>query len=315
MEFLELLQREKQIALTHKHEIGMGPPALSQELLDAVERKVLDLAYATASPSQKLDLYLPPRQNGPAPVILHFHGGAFRMGDKRDINAVPMLYGLCRGYAVVSAEYRKSGEARFPAMVYDAKAAVRWIYAHAEEYGLDSSRIAVWGPSSGGWLSSFVAVTNGESAFEDRSMGWSDAPSRVHACVDWCGPCGGFLNMDPAFEHSGSGVADHSGPDSPESLFLGAHIVEVPELVQLACPMSHVKADAPPFLIVHGEIDQVVPLEQSLDFCARIRQVAGEERARLHIHKGGLHHGAAWYLEESVIQMALDFLDESLGRS
>ena len=161
MEFIEMLRRENHISVTEKHKIGMGPPKLSPEFLDAVKVKVLDAAYCQASPSQKLDLYLPnERAEERVPVIIHLHGGAFRVGDKREVNCIPMLYGLDRGYAVVSAEYRKSGEARFPAMVYDAKTIVRWVYAHAEEYGLDTGRIALWGPSAGGWLSSFTKVSS-----------------------------------------------------------------------------------------------------------------------------------------------------------
>lgn len=292
---------------------SVEPPKLAAEILDSIREKYLDVSYCDESESQKLDLYLPEGREGKRlPVIVHFHGGAFMMCTKRDDSVEPMLRGLDRGYAVVSAEYRKSGEARFPAMVYDAKAVIRWVRANAERYGFDTERIAVWGPSSGGWLSSFVAVTNDNPAFEDPGQGNAGCSSHVHACVDWCGPCAGFLKMDEAFRASGAGVPDHDGPESPESLFLGAQITKVPELVRLASPIAHVGADTVPFLIVHGGADQVVPVEQSIAFAGAINAAAGEGRARLRIAEGMLHHGDPWYHEQWVSDLCLDFLDEVL---
>ena len=293
----------------------MGPPPLDQAILDAIPDKYLDIHYCDESDEQRLDLYLPtPRPEGLLPVIIHFHGGAFMMCTKRDDSLEPMLRGLQRGYAVVSAEYRKSGEARFPAMVYDAKTVIRWVRAHAEEYGFDTERLALWGPSSGGWLSSFTAVTNHNPAFENLDQGYAAFASHVHACVDWCGPCGGFLAMDEAFKASGAGVPDHNDPMSPESQFLGAPITNVPELVRLACPMSHVTKDVVPFLILHGGADPIVPVEQSKDFHASIVAIAGADRAKLHIAPGKPHHGDPWYHEMWVSDMCLDFLDEVFGR-
>ncbi len=288
------------------------PPKLSQVILDSIKEKYLDIPYCSMSESQKLDLYMPEAHEGKCPVIVHFHGGAFMMCSKRDDSLEPMLRALDRGYAVISAEYRKSGEAIYPAMVHDAKTVIRWVRANAEKYGFDTRRIAVWGPSSGGWLSSYIAVTNGDPAFEDLSMGYADYSSHVHACVDWCGPCGGFLNMDKAFRESGDGIADHDAPFSPESKFLGQHIVKVPELCELTDPRSHVKADTVPFIIVHGGADPVVPKEQSISFAQAINAAAGEERAELHIVPGKPHHGDPWYHELWLSELCLDFLDKAL---
>jgi len=288
-----------------------GPPALAQEILDGIQEKYLDVPYSDASPAQTLDLYLPnERDESPLPVIVHFHGGAFMMCSKRDDSVEPMLRGLDRGYAVVSAEYRKSGEARYPAMVYDAKAVIRWVRANAEKYHFDTEHIAVWGPSSGGWLSSYVAVTNDNPAFEDLSMGNAGCSSHVHACVDWCGPCAGFLAMDEAFRKSGLGIPDHNEPMSPESQFLGAPITKVPELTRLASPIAHVSADTVPFLIIHGGADAVVPTEQSIAFYEALKEAGAD--ARLHIAEGKPHHGDPWYHETWVSDMCLDFLDEIL---
>lgn len=124
-------------------------PLLPKAQLDAIQHKYLDVPYCDQSENQVLDIFLPDHGEKPYPVILHVHGGAFMIGTQRDDNVEPMLRALDRGYAVVSVQYRRSGEARFPAFVFDAKAAVRFVRASAKEYGFDPDRIAAWGPSSG----------------------------------------------------------------------------------------------------------------------------------------------------------------------
>ena len=145
-------------------------------------------------------------------------------------------------------------------------------------------------------------------------MGNADYSSDVQACVDWCGPCAGFLRMDEMFRKSGAGEPSHDALDSPESLFLGAPIPTVPELVNLASPIAHVTKNVPPFLILHGGADAVVPVEQSIAFAEKINAVAGTGRARLHVEPGKPHHGNPWYHEQWVSDMSLDFLDEVFGR-
>ena len=286
---------------------------LSQEFLDSIEHKQLDIHYCDDSPMQILDLYWPNQESDkPYPLIIHTHGGAFANGDQRENNAEPMLRGLERGYAVASIQYRRSREALFPAQVYDAKAAVRWLRANAERLNLDPERFAAWGPSSGGWLASMLGVTAGNPAFEDPEQGNPDVSSAVQAVVDWCGPCGGFLEMDAAFRASGLGEATHDLPDSPESRFLGRAITEIPELVRMACPCTYVHRDMPPVFIVHGGADQVVPVEQSIRFRDAIVAAAEEDRVHLHIVEGKLHHGDPWYHEPWVADECLDFLDDVL---
>ena len=287
---------------------------LTQEFLDQIERKFLDLSYCGDSPMQILDLYLPDEKKFPGlyPVIVHTHGGAFANGDQRENNAEPMLRGLERGYAVASIQYRRSREALFPAQLWDAKAAVRYLRANAEKYHLDTGRFATWGPSSGGWLASMVGVTAGNPAFEDPAQGNPEYSSAIQAVVDWCGPCGGFVEMDAAFRKSGLGEATHDEPDSPESRFLGHAIPEIPELVRLACPCTYVNENTPPVYIVHGSIDQVVPVEQSVTFYNTIIERCGAGRAHLHVVEGKLHHGDPWYHEPWVADECLDFLDRVL---
>ncbi len=182
--------------------------------------------------------------------------------------------------------------------------------ANANKLNLNPNAFSVWGPSSGGWLVSMLGVTENEKAFEDKSMGYENFSSKVNAVVDWCGPCGNFLNMDKAFAISKLGLTDHNDENSPESLFLGHKITQVSELCRLSAPISYVSKNSAPTFIVHGSIDQIVPVEQSIDFYNALRSVGAQ--AEIFIAEGKLHHGHPWYHEKWVSDMCLDFLDKYL---
>ena len=128
---------------------GFVPPKIDA---NKYKRKWLDIPYASQSPAQKMDIYLPDEGDGPFPVIMQVHGGAFMLGSKGEVVSEPMIQGIYLGYAVADINYRLSGEAIFPALVYDGKAAVRFLRANAAQYHLDGSRIAAWGQSAGGHL-------------------------------------------------------------------------------------------------------------------------------------------------------------------
>ena len=102
----------------------------------------------------------------------------------------------------MSINYRLSGEAKFPAPVQDAKAAVRWIRANAQRHHFDPNRIAAWGSSAGGYLAMMLGTSAGVETLEDRSMGNPDQPSNIQAVVDWFGPTD-FLKMDEQLAESG----------------------------------------------------------------------------------------------------------------
>lgn len=114
-----------------------------------IKRKWLDIAYANLSPAEKLDIYLPSEGDGPLPVIISIHGGAFMFGDKAAEQLNPMLKGLNHGYAIVSINYQMSGEAIFPANINDVKTAICCVKANATKYKFSPKRIALWGGSAG----------------------------------------------------------------------------------------------------------------------------------------------------------------------
>ena len=310
--------------MTHDSELAeslqrafLGPhPPESKADTDHIKRKFLDLPYAPLSPAQRLDIYLPDEGDGPFPVIVSIHGGAFLRCDKADGQVLPMLEGLKRGYAVAAVNYRLSGEAKFPAQVHDVKAAVRWIRAEAARYGLDPRRIAAWGGSAGGYLATMLGLTGGVKELEDLSLGNPEQSSDVQCVVDWYGPTD-FLQLDDWLNESGlppQPGMEHNAAHSPESLLLGEQITLVPDRVQAANPETYITAAAPPFMVQHGTGDSVIPVRCSINLAARIAQVAGSEMVQLDLIEGANHADPRFEAPDNV-QKVLDFLDRHLKRA
>ncbi|MFN8490984.1 MAG: alpha/beta hydrolase [Caldilineaceae bacterium] len=218
-----------------------------------------DLPYVTnGHERQKLDLYLPDAGDN-LPLLIWVHGGAFRMGSKegKEFDPVPLEY-VDQGYAVASLNYRLSQHAIFPAQIEDCKAAVRWLRAHAAQYRLDPNRFGAWGPSAGGHLVSMLGTAGHVAEFEVGEH--LDVSSCVQCVVDYFGPTD-FLQMDT--QRLPDGMV-HNPPDSPESELVGGPIQENKEKTARANPVTYVTAAAPPFLVVHGNQDPLVPYGQSV---------------------------------------------------
>lgn len=200
----------------------------------------------------KLDILRPRfRRPHPVPAILHLHGGAWVMYGKWP----PANVFLARaGFVTVSADYRLAPGAVFPAQLQDARAAVRWLRAHAAELGVDPGRIGAWGVSAGAHLAGLLGTAAG-AALED-----ADAEGSAH--VQAVGNVSGVMDfLDPAFNF---------GPE-PLPLF-GAPLAECLELATLASPVAHVTADAPPFLHLHGVLDDEVSVSQARRMHAALQQ-------------------------------------------
>ena len=266
-----------------------------------------DVTYASASPTQKLDVYLP-AGDGPFPVVIDVHGGGFMMGDKSNPAGTDEL--LANGYAVASVDYRLSGEAKAPAQIQDIKAAVRFLRANAGEYKLDSQRFAAFGQSAGGDLVALLGTSCGVEALEGVDLGNTDQSSCVQAVVDWFGPTD-FLQMDQQFAGT-SCPANHDDASSPESQLVGAPIQTVPDKVQLVNPITYVSAKAPPFLIQHGTADCNVPPQQSQLLYDALAPVIGAENVTLTLLEGA-GHGGAQFSDAANMQLVLDFLATNLN--
>jgi acetyl esterase/lipase len=276
----------------------------------AIKNKWLNIAYAENSPAQQLDIYLPETGEGPFPVIVSIHGGAFRMGDKGDVQVAPMLEGLKRGYAVVSINYRLSGEAIFPAQIQDVKAAIRWIKANAKKYKLNANKLATWGGSAGGHLASLAGTSGDVKELEDITQGNANFSSRIQAVVDWFGPIN-FNTMDAQFKVSAKGKTDHDDANSPESELVGKKITDAFDLVKRANPATYITKDDPPFFIEHGTLDHLVPTEQSIDFATALEKILGKEKVTLKLLEGA-GHGTPQFGTKENLDSVFNFLDKLL---
>ena len=208
---------------------------------------------------QVLDLYLPEKSEGPLPLVIWIHGGAWAAGNKDGCPPLGAGY-VQRGYAVASINYRLSQHAIFPAQIEDCKAAIRWLRAHATDYGIDPDHFGVAGSSAGGHLVALVGTSGDVTAFD---LGANlDVSSRVQAVADYYGPTD-FVQMD-ANAVKGARLV-HDDPKSPESRLIGGPIQEPAnyEKVQAANPITYVTSDDPPFVIIHGDVDPMVPHHQS----------------------------------------------------
>jgi acetyl esterase/lipase len=228
------------------------------------------LVFSTVGGKDLLaDVYLPQGLSGKLPVILWLHGGGWRLGDRRLGPDLKRFFAE-RGFAMVSIDYRLSGDAIFPAQAVDVKTAIRWIRSVAGRFSFDENRIGVWGSSSGGHLAACAALAAPEVFASEEHKEFSSA---VQAVVDGYGPTD-FSQMDaarPAPVQSDSDrestavqkAINTGGADSFESLLIGAPVSTAHEAVQRANPITYVRSGAPPFLILHGQSDVLVPWQQS----------------------------------------------------
>jgi acetyl esterase/lipase len=225
---------------------------VQERRLEESTRIERDIVYGTDEPQrQNLDLYIPKNADKPLPVVVWIHGGAWRAGDKRPTPAVRLLD---NGFAVASIHYRFSNTAKFPAQIHDCKAAIRWLRANAEKYTIDPNHIGVWGASAGGHLVALLGTTNGNKELEGTVGDYLTVSSDVQAVCDWFGPSD-FLSMpvNPG----------QFNEQNPVTMLFGGPISEKKDLAELAGPYQHAGKTAVPFLIMHGDKDNLVPLSQS----------------------------------------------------
>ncbi|MEL6167283.1 MAG: alpha/beta hydrolase [Pseudomonadota bacterium] len=282
-----------------------GWSVIAQPSVATAQDIVPNIAYGNDSDRQKLDLYRPDSAP-PHPVLIFIHGGGFMSGNKRAGNARHIVRaGLDRGYAVASLNYRRSGEALFPAAVEDVLAAIGFLRMHASAYGLDSDRLATWGASAGGNLSAMAATLGSEAE-----------GTHVQAAVNWFGPIV-FDEMDAQF--GALGIEPALGPTnaatSPESRYIGIPVGDpaAAELVRRASPQSYISPDDPPMLVQHGTEDRNIPIQQSRNFAGALAAVIGQEKVE-YIPLAGAGHGGGDFLSEANMARIFAFLDKHLGR-
>ena len=263
-------------------------------------RALRDLPYvADGHERQRLDLYLP---NEPAaadarpgrPLVFWLHGGGWEAGGKQDCPATALVG---RGYVVASVGYRLSSQAVYPAQIEDCKAAVRWLRAHAGEYGIDPARLGVWGASAGGHLAALLGTTAGTRRFDVGAN--LDQSSAVQGVLDWFGPTDFLRWGDPPAEE----ILDASY--TAIARLLGGTVRAHEELARSASPLYFVDPRSAPFLIVHGDRDATVPVQQSEELHAALRKAGVESTLR--VLPGAEHGGPAFSTPENIALMTAFF--------
>lgn len=284
---------------------------------DVRQTEYKNLAYALDSDAQVLDVYLPEAE-GTYPVIVVCHGGGFKFGDQAMSIIKPIFSAATeRGYAVVSVDYRKSGEAPFPAALNDVKAAVRWVRANADALGFDADNIAIWGESAGAYLALMTALTpeveelKGDVILNGDTTGSSlELSSAVKALVDFYGPVD-FWELDSDAVECGMD-ASFGKAGSFESDFVGQAVAEDESFTRKTWWGSYVDALPNDFSlsawIQVGDADHRVPYLQSVNFAGELAPVIGEENVSFGIIEGADHEDSAFYTEEN-LSAVFDFLD------
>lgn len=240
-----------------------------------------DIVYKRSDgQSLLLDIYTPKMVTHPLPVILWIHGGGWSRGRKEQRPPVNLM---AHGYAVVSLEYRLSGEAPFPAQIEDCKAAVRWIRANAATYHFDPDHIGAWGHSAGGHLAALLGTSGGVAELEGGGENLKFS-SRIQAVCDLSGPTD-ILRLYEGVSNTTEGPGRRARSFIEQ--FLGGTAEDKRAKAVAASPITYVSKGDPPFLIIHGENDMSIPVSQSEEFVGKLK-AAGVD-ATLEVAEGRGH--------------------------
>jgi acetyl esterase/lipase len=200
-----------------------------------------------------LDIYLPAGASGKIPLVILIHGGGWLVNDKyADIGYMKKTVAeiVSSGFALASIDYRFSTQAVFPAQLQDCNRAVSFLYENADKYGLDKNRFALMGFSAGGHLASLLGLSKNNNV-ASMFMPGTNKSFNIKAVVDFYGPA--ELILFPGADND----------KSPEAILIGAAPLDRPDLARAASPVTYVDKNDPPFLIIHGEKDDLVSPKQS----------------------------------------------------
>jgi len=249
-----------------------------------------DLEYAVEDgESLRLDLYLPKNAKTTPALVVWIHGGGWKNGDKANVN--PAILRLSAdGYAVASINYRLKDLSIHPKNIHDCKGAVRWLRSKAETHGYDPNRIAVGGGSAGGHLALLLGLSGGIEELEGTVGGNTNQSTVVKAIIDLYGPS----ELTVMLEKSERFARSHNF---------------IMEQLASASPLTYLSPNDPPVLILHGDSDKTVPVEQSQLLHKRY-QKAGLE-SELHIIEGA-GHGGMVFSDEERYRLIKAFLDRHL---
>lgn len=251
---------------------------------------VRDIEYAkVGETSLALDVYRPDQQTGP--LIVYIHGGAWRSGSKKEM---PLQDLVDSGCAVASVDYRLSTVAKFPAQIYDIKAAIRHLRGNSQKLGIKAKQIVVSGSSAGGHLAALVGVTNGNRELEGDLGEFRSESSDVQGIISFFGGSDLTTILKQSTPH-GLSVREPA-----LDLLLGAQPDKVPELARLASPVFHVDKNDPPLLLFHGDQDPQMPVNQSHELQGAYERAGAGAKVQLKVLHGAGHGGQVFYAPEQI---------------
>lgn len=265
--------------------------------LHAAPEVIRDIEYSRPGGySLKLDLYLPENRQGVAlPVVVWVHGGGWKNGSKDKCKAAWLAD---EGFAVASINYRLTDVAQWPAQIDDCREAVRWLRRNAGVFGLDAENIGAWGSSAGGHLAALMGTL---PYAKDEAVS-----SRVSAVCDWFGPTE-LLTMPP--NNVGNGRTEEDVANSNGAKLLGCTVKDCPELAKQASAYDQVSPDDSVFLIMHGDQDPGVPIQQSIQFHNRLQKAGVPSQMKVVIGAG---HGGKEFETKESRGLVLSFFDRYL---
>lgn len=255
---------------------------------------------------------LVPRTKDLKPAIVYFPGGGFISADHEKFIDLRMALAKA-GFVVAAAQYRTVPN-KYPALVEDGKAAIRYLREHADEYGIDPTRIGVLGDSAGGYVSQMMGMTSGEKGFDKGQF--LDKSSDVQAAVTMYG-ISNLLEIGDGFPDAIAKV--HQSPAVTEALlvngtafadFPGASISSNPERALQASPMGHVDGNKPPFLIMHGSADTLVSPKQSVQLFETLKKKG--DKVEYVLVEGAGHGDLTWY-QPPIIDRVVEWFTATLG--
>lgn len=284
----------------------------TQGQIDAIGGVVFSQIKQVRAVTQLEMSLLVPRNNDLKPAIVYFPGGGFISADHEKFIDLRMALAKA-GYVVAAAQYRTVPN-KYPALVEDGKAAIRYLREHAAEYGIDPSRIGVIGDSAGGYVSQMMGMTNGEQIFDTGQF--LDKSSNVQAAVTMYG-ISNLLEIGEGFP--GAIAKVHDSPAVTEALlvngpafadFPGASIGSNPEKALQASPMGHLEGSKPPFLIMHGSADTLVSPRQSVQLFDALKKKG--DKVEYVLVQGAGHGDLTWY-QPPIIDRVVEWFKSTLG--
>ena len=278
----------------------------NRQVMQAAERAVdpeqfpkafTELHYADQHPDQVLDVFLPEKE-GVWPAVVFVHGGGWNFGGRREECISSVFKIVSQGYAVATVDYRLVPDALYPEQIYDVKAAIRYLRAHAAELQVNTEKLVVWGNSAGAHLAALAAGTKNTEELENLSMGNAEYSSKVDGLLAWYGPYNFATNSRQLTEQ----YPDRN-PQEDELVNVMLHGMEYE-----ASPCNHVDENYPKTLLQQGKMDRLVPWKQTEEFAELLRKVCGPERVEVDYFPTAGHGDPRIKSDENILR-CVKFLD------